>query len=86
MQRHTCTRTHTHTHKRARCARGLMTFSEQPTILFVPLECRYVTAAAAASVPQLQSEALATKLPQTMSEREGEREREKERREGGEIE
>lgn len=36
---------------------GLMTFSEQPTILFVPLECRYVTAA---SVPQLQSEASAT--------------------------
>lgn len=39
-------------------ALGLMTFSEQPTILFVPLECRYVTAA---SVPQLQSEASATR-------------------------
>lgn len=44
---------------------GLTTFSEQPTILFVPLECRYVTAA---PVPQLQSEASATRLPQTMSE------------------
>lgn len=35
---------------------GLMTFREQPTILFVPLECRYVTAAAAAAL-QLQPEA-----------------------------
>lgn len=33
----------------------LMTFREQPTILFVPLECRYVTAASAAL--QLQPEA-----------------------------
>lgn len=48
---------------------GLTTFSEQPTILFVPLECRYVTAA---PVPQLQSEASATRLPQTMSEGVGE--------------
>lgn len=44
-----------------------MTFREQPTILFVPLECRYVTAASAAAL-QLQPDARATKLPQTMRE------------------
>lgn len=47
-----------------------MTFREQPTILFVPLECRYVTAASAAAL-QLQPDARATKLPETMREREG---------------
>lgn len=54
-----------------------MTFCEQPTILFVPLECRYVTAASAAAL-QLQPDARATELPETMREGriEGERERE----------
>lgn len=43
---------HGYTHGRPRAhthvlCSGLMTFREQPTILFVPLECRYVTAASA---------------------------------------
>lgn len=63
------TKKHTHARARTRCPR-LMTFREQPTILFVPLECRYVTAASAAA---LQPDARATKLPETMSEREREK-------------
>lgn len=55
---------HKHTSVHTLCP-GLMTFREQPTILFVPLECRYVTAASAAAL-QLQPDARATKLPQTM--------------------
>jgi len=58
-----------------------MTFREQPTILFVPLECRYVTAASAAAL-QLQPDAGATKLPETMSERERERGREERDKDG----
>lgn len=41
---------------------GLMTFREQPTVLFVPLECRYATR-------QLQPQTRATKLPEVMWER-----------------
>lgn len=42
-----------------------MTFHEQPTTLFVPLECRYVTAASAAAL-QLQPDARATEIPESM--------------------
>lgn len=62
---------HAHVRAHTLCP-GLMTFREQPTILFVPLECRYVTAASAAAL-QLQPDARATKLPETMRERERER-------------
>lgn len=66
---------YTHVHTPALCP-GLMTFRGQPTILFVPLECRYVAAASAAAL-QLQPEASATKLPETMRDREGGRGKEK---------
>lgn len=51
-----------------------MNFHEQPTILFVPLECRYVTAASAAAL-LLQPDAGVAELRQTMraSDREEER-------------
>lgn len=62
---------HKHTSVHTLCP-GLMTFREQPTILFVSLECRYVTAASAAAL-QLQPDARATELPQWESKRGDER-------------
>lgn len=58
-----CTCAHTQTH--TRCP-GLMTFYEQPTVLFVPLQCRYMTAVFLTAL-QLQTDTWATKQPGTES-------------------